>query len=254
MSKPRRTCLFCGRAGTGKEHILPQWIGRSYTQDPPPGVDIALVHETFKPDGTMFGRRKKSKRTAFVTLAFCETCNNTWMSALDNQVRPLLRPMMFSRQPLTLTVDDQRLLTVWATKLALGFLTLEPEESQWARPEQFRELYDTRAPLVGSQMWIGAREQWHPAMYRAHSTALRGRADDEIDGFGVVLSVGYAVFWVLVPYEAGGHLRLFSDSAMAAKPIWPGLGRPVVWPPALPIAGVDLTGLPQRLLQRAQLT
>ncbi len=251
MSKPARTCLFCGRRGTSKEHILSQWIGKSFTQSVASGIDVELAHETFAPDGTLV-RRKNSKRTAFVALSFCEECNNTWMGRLDDQVKPILLPMMFARPRLALTVPDQRLLTLWLTKVALGFQTLEPDESTWARPEHFRALYETSAPLTGSQAWIGAREHWYPAMYRGHSTALRGQ-DGAVDGFGVVLSVGFVVFWLLVPYTPSRQLHLYGDSAMAAKPIWPGLGRDIVWPPARTIAGVDLTGLPHRLLESSRL-
>jgi hypothetical protein len=243
--------LFCQRPGTSREHILARWIGASLSDNPPPGATVQLTHETFGPDGNLIAR-KSAKRTAFYTRAFCTTCNNTWMSRLDELVKPMLLEMMFARLPVTLTLDEQRVLTLWATKVALGFQTQEPPASRWARPKQYHDFYETQSPLAGSQVWIAARQQWHPAMYRGHSTAL-GDGTIEVDGFGVILSVGFAVFWILIPYQFRPLLRLFSDSAMLAKPIWPGRDRPVQWPPLLGIEGVDLTGLPTLLLRKSRM-
>lgn len=243
-------CRFCGQPGASKEHILGRWIGRTYTADPPPGLSFHLRHETVTPDGTL-KTTKTAKGTAFVTRAFCESCNTGWMARLEDRVKPVLGAMLLRRVPLTLSVDDQAVLALWATKTALASQTQEPHDSMWARAEDFRGLYDKQAPLPGSQVWIGAREQWHPAMYRGHSTALHGSED--LDGFGAVVSVRFAVMWVLVPSRPRPPLRLFGPSAMAMKPIWPGLGRTVVWPPVTAIDGTDLTDLPRSLLVNSRL-
>lgn len=257
MSRPQHHCLFCGQAGTSREHVLAAWIGRSLAAISAPGlsqpgVAIQFAHESTAPDGTP-RKTKRSKTTAYFTRAFCRGCNGGWMSRLEHAVRPLLEPMLHGRPPMTLSVDDQRTLAFWATKTAFAFLTQEGEETKWARPEDFTALYAAQGPLPHSQAWLGAREIGHAGWYRAHSVRLPGGIDDGIDGFGAVLTVGFAAFWILVPYRELGRLRLVSEAAMAMKPIWPGLGRQIAWPPARTIVPTNLTGLPEQLLASSRL-
>lgn len=253
VSRSQRHCLFCGHPRTSREHILARWIGRSLTGLVPPGLTIQFAHESAEPDGTP-RRTKRAKGTAYFTRAFCrDECNGGWMSRLEDAVKPVLEPMLHGRLPTTLSVADQQLLAFWATKTAFAFQTQEGRETTWARPEDFRALYAEQGPLAESQVWLGAREVGHAAFYRGHSVRLGDSDRAAVDGFGVVLTVGFAVFWVLVPYLPGVGLRLTGEAAMATKPIWPGLGRPVVWPPAHTIVPLDLTGLPARFAASSRL-
>lgn len=232
--------------------MLARWIGRAWGE-PPPGITVQFAHESFSPSGQ--ARPTKTARApAYFTRAFCQTCNNGWMSRLEDQIRPVLEPMLRGLpRRTTLSLEDQRLLAFWATKTALAFQTMEDDETTWARPEDFATLFGSRVrsrtPRSG---WVLAKSAM-PLGYRSHNTCLSDTPDGEIDGFGVVLSVGFAVFWVLVPYEPRAQLRLFGEAGMATKPIHPCLGRSVVWPPPRTIVPIDLTGLPERLIQSSRL-
>lgn len=253
MGQTQRQCIFCGHAGTNREHIIADWIGRSLAGLALPGITIQFAHESTAPDGSP-RRPKTARTTAYFTRAFCrENCNGGWMSRLEDAVKPILGPMLHGRPRTMLSVDAQRLLALWATKTAFAFQTQEGAETTWARPEDFEALYADQAPLPGSQVWLGARETGHAAWYRSHSLRLPDGDEDQVDGFGVVLSVGFAVFWVVVPYDPTVQLRLVGEAAMATKPIWPGLGRAVTWPPPRTIVPLHLTALPQRFVSSSRL-
>jgi hypothetical protein len=218
MTQQGRHCLFCHRTGTSREHILADWIGRSLTGPPLPGITIRFTHESTMPDGTPL-RAKSAASTAYYTRAFCRECNGGWMSRLEDAVKPILEPMLHGRPWTTLSVEDQRLLAFWATKTAFAFQTQEGAETTWARPQQFEALYAEQGPLPGSQVWLGAREQFHAAWYRSHSLRLPGAPEDQVDGFGAALSLGFAVFWLIVPDNPNVQVRLVSEAAMMMKPI-----------------------------------
>jgi hypothetical protein len=220
---------------------------------PAPGITIQFAHESTEPDGTP-RRPKRAQTTAYFTRAFCrDNCNGGWMSRLEEAVKPILEPMLHGKPWTTLSVDDQRLLAFWATKTAFAFQTQEGASTMWARPEHFEALYAEQGPLPDSQVWLGARERGHAGWYRAHTLRLPGSDEHDVDGFGVVLTVGFAVFWVVVPFTPSVKLRLVSEAAMATKPIWPGLGRSVAWPPAQSIVPINLTELPQRFVRSSRL-
>jgi hypothetical protein len=48
----------------------------------------------------------------------CADCNNGWMSELEDEVKPVLTPLLKNHRT-TLTRDDQILLATWATKTGL---------------------------------------------------------------------------------------------------------------------------------------
>jgi len=133
---PRR-CLFCGRPGTSRKHILAAWIGRSLAGPPQPGITIQFKHESTAPDGTP-RKPKTAKGTAYFTRAFCRKCNGGWMSQLEDAVRPVLEPMLHGRVPVTLSVAEQRTLAFWATKTGFAFLTQEAAETSCWAPRHAR--------------------------------------------------------------------------------------------------------------------
>jgi hypothetical protein len=54
----------------------------------------------------------------FTTRMVCGTCNNGWMADLESEAIPVLSPM-FDGGHVQLSEDQQRLLSVWITKMAL---------------------------------------------------------------------------------------------------------------------------------------
>ena len=201
----------------------------------------------------MLPRRKICKLPAWFTRAFCRACNGGWMAQLEEATRPVLGPMIRSRPTTLLGEREQRLLTLWATKTALAFQTMELTSTQWALPEDFATLHARSEPPPGSQVWLGAREQFYPAWYRAHSLSRDRSAIDVVDGYSVVLTVGFAVFFLIVSRDPQVQVRLRGEGALAMAPIWPRRREHVRWPPARLLAPIDLTRLPHRLLRDAAL-
>jgi hypothetical protein len=55
----------------------------------------------------------------------CHTCNNTWMSQLEDRNIPSLRPML-QNQPTMIDPGRQRLLTEWGVKTAMVQDSIKP--------------------------------------------------------------------------------------------------------------------------------
>ena len=232
MSKPPNRCRFCGGEGSSKEHSFAQWIGRAMTPPLDPNMSVVFHHRSENPEAGIDLHERQAKGAAFVTRAFCVACNTGWMSQLEDQVQRILEPMIHGQRR-NLSVDDQRVLAMWAIKTVLAFQTMEEPVTTFATPKDYRELYERQAPLERAQVWIAADPRDESCWYRAHNARLPGTSEPEVDGFGATLLVGRVVFYILVGRERSFDLRLRGDAARAMRNIWPGRGHGMCWPSPL---------------------
>ena len=222
-------CLYCGTNGVTKEHVLAR-------------VDAVIRHEYAHPELGIVRKPKRAKTMAYKARKFCGGCNSGWMNEADQAVRPILEGFAANRA-MTLSPCEQERLALWTTKTLLGFLSIEPEEYRFAPPEQYRELHRTRAPLAGSQVWVGGNAHGHIAWQRAHSLVFRD-LEDNTHGFGASLSFGYGVLHFMYHGSEEWLLRLRYDAHRALRQVWP--TQPAVdWPPRLLMQPHDLTPLPR---------
>ena len=115
-------CIFCA-GGRSNEHIIAQWLIRDAELDKHPlkigfgaaqGGRYELVDDDLK-------IRK------FLTTSVCETCNNGWMSRLENTAKQALTPLLqpnwpvLDIEPLEALLPFCRDLTLWMLKTAVTF-------------------------------------------------------------------------------------------------------------------------------------
>ncbi|MFE5586274.1 hypothetical protein [Kitasatospora sp. NPDC056531] len=111
-SAPRR-CFFCaveGRTLT-EEHVFPNWLRKR-------GINGVGTREFVSPDGsTRLQTGGPFNKTAKIV---CGICNNGWMSALENEAKPLLETLFSATDASQVTLDDsaQLCLAKWAFKTA----------------------------------------------------------------------------------------------------------------------------------------
>ena len=99
-------CIFCTNPANSKEDMFPQWILRRVKTGEP------MVHR--KPN-----RPVKISQSSKVRLkCVCATCNNGWMSALEQKCIPLIGALL---EDIELWRDEeyQNLLSRWAVKTAM---------------------------------------------------------------------------------------------------------------------------------------
>lgn len=186
-------------------------------------------------------RVKRAKSLAYTARKFCAECNNGWMNELDQRVRPILEAFAKNR-PVVLEPADQADLGLWTTKTLLAFLSIEPEEYRFARLELYRDIYRTRAPLKGSQIWVGANEHGHIGWQRSHSLTFQALPEQQ-DGFGASMSFGYGVLQFMFHGSEDLALYLRNEPLHALRPIWP-THKSFGWPPRVRLRPHDLTPLP----------
>lgn len=227
----RPRCAFCDAEGVTEEHV---WA-RSFTKLFE-GHGVVRHHYTH-PDRSRKPKVIRADAFAFKSRKFCGTCNSGWMREADDAVRSTLAAFA-TNTPTKLGPEAQEHLAFWATKIAL-VLQSRPGELQVATPERYHEFFNTRKPLVGSQVWLGANTHGDMAGALGHSLRLPEGFIDA-GGFGVSHSFGYAVMHLIYHGSSTRRLHLHNDPHRWLKPVWP-MQPHVSWPPQSRIPGKDLS-------------
>lgn len=130
FSKPEG-CIFCGNTPLTGEHIFANWM-RQYLDPSATRTNHSVFKYRAHSDGTNelvevgpgVADRAGDHRSRKLHIV-CGPCNNGWMSRMQEEVKPILVPMLqgnWSR----LSNDDQEKLGAWATMTAYVWEAAEP--------------------------------------------------------------------------------------------------------------------------------
>lgn len=247
MAPRGRTCVFCRRSASSREHLLPQWLQGVLPADEPGvhSLEIGMVD----PSKREWMRRPFREKTRIV----CERCNNGWMSTLEMAAQPILTPAIQGTRCL-LTADQQRIAATWAFKTCLVY-----QASQAERPiapaSHFFDLRRFKRPPRQVSIWMGShyRARQDPANsgYIQRPLALEEPpADPSLDGlmgYLCFLAVGGVSFVVVGHrYRSPAEISYEGFLAKALDQIWPHPSGVLLWPPYLMMDGDFLNTITDR--------
>jgi hypothetical protein len=206
------SCPFCGPDDSDMtdEDIYPMWLLRDLHRR---GVRRLDGHPT--------------RRLVGPTTPVCATCNNTWMSVIENDTKDLLLSLIDHTRGVR--PEEQLQLATWATMKAILFERLLPTKSV---PRAFSEdLRISRRPPPGVSVWIGAYSG-PGGRLQAILWPIYAEDDDTIQALCVTFTGVSLVFQVLIAFDYGtlSPLETFHDSV---KMIYPNPMPTFAWPPGL---------------------
>jgi hypothetical protein len=108
-------CIFCGDQEIGEEHIIADWVLRAFVRSRKPDKSLA---GTFTAPGQLKVEAAKPVQTAAVT---CKSCNNDWLSLIDNNAARVLKPLIRGESEVELDTAGQGAFAAWIYKCALIF-------------------------------------------------------------------------------------------------------------------------------------
>lgn len=110
-------CIFCDNPLTGvraREHAVPQWLMEHLDMREDP-LYLAAAQSA---DDVVVESRQHAAGD-FVKGRVCEDCNNGWMSALETEAMPILKPLIDGKVSVLSISDAERtIIAKWATKTA----------------------------------------------------------------------------------------------------------------------------------------
>ncbi len=163
-------CVICGATGEpSTEHVIARWIRKALMIDAP--VSEYRESEHVRTDETL----------AIVLHGVCVACNKGWLNYLEQQVRPVLEPLILRAAPGTsrmLDPADQAILATWAVKTSL-LLTLgkfRQRAGGWIPAdnlEWLRQHYGSGLPPPGAHVWLGGLRPIDKSAHRTLSASTQ---------------------------------------------------------------------------------
>lgn len=146
-----RTCTFCGGVGITKEHIWPKW-SQSYLSEKRP---VPHVQQTVQ-DGRDDEERTWLQRSLDMKVGtVCGSCNNGWMSNLENTVKPFFIGA-FEGRGRELHRALQRDLAAWGLKTTMMVEHQQKPARYVIPPSEYAHLYKRREPSLNVLVWMTA--------------------------------------------------------------------------------------------------
>jgi hypothetical protein len=155
MAKPQRKCIFCEGANLSREHLWPQWASKYLPQF----SKNSHQEKTYIYNSSInFHEPKNYQKTngRLWTKKFkvvCKTCNETWMSQIEEKAKPILTPLI-TGEIYTITKDDCLTISQWIT---LKIMVAENNKNN--SPSEIVTTQSQRSALKNSQkipdnLWV----------------------------------------------------------------------------------------------------
>ena len=235
--KPARQCPFCpNTADITGEHIWSDWINRIV----PTGRFRFTVDSHTERPRTYFATQLNSKLAVV-----CGTCNNGWMSDLENEhAKPAMAELIISDK--TLLLDPERLKSIanFAFKSAvIADHVRAPDPTLGAHSPFFstQARYAFRESLAipaNVQMWLAASEKSRYGIFRAIYYPAPAKAVPAFESYALTFGVGFLLFQIVASRSLGAAAGAFGFDVTQGEgwdkfsvPFWPSDGRPIHWPP-----------------------
>lgn len=214
--KQSRPCIFCGGAGLTKEHLFADWLTELFPHAEKDRRTFGTTTEW--PNFTLTAENGHSG--AKKVREVCNTCNNGWMSRIDERAKPIAVEMIQAK-PITVAPEDQKTLATWLTKVAMVGDNVEREGSRISQ-EHRNYLRERNEPPPTWQVWVTSYGGWrwhHLRMEQLRSPfGLPNRPKtyftSSVVGMGTMLAV-------VVGHGADGIKLEIGESGKQLQQIWP---------------------------------
>lgn len=248
--KQPRWCAFCAGGNLSKEHIWPSWAAEHLPDAP---VRSEMVRLQRGPRTTTDNLSRPGSLKHKKLRVVCETCNNGWMSVLENDTKRIVLPMM-TGQSLFLDASAQKLLARWIALKVIIIEQARPEDAVITAPERvaFME-HQTMPEGLSIELAYCGKPPWDTAM--AHHSAIlfpklppdvasvpRDRKNIQTTTFGIGKLVAHCIA------RSSDAINLF-EMVTFSKPLltlWPLTGAALIWPPK-PFEVVEVDRVASRL-------
>ena len=147
-------CILCNEESGNKEHFWPAWVHR-YIKENKIELGGLRVQRGNEPETITDDLERKINTV-------CHTCNNTWMSRVEDKNRPRFL-YMIKNDPLSIDPGGMKIITEWAVLRAIMLDSEKPSiglKNFYTREERvaMRERLEIPAP---TRVWFGALDEFH---------------------------------------------------------------------------------------------
>ena len=232
-------CGFCPQiANITGEHLWADWFGREL------GIKDFMISRREPDGGSKYWRKKELNEKTNVV---CKTCNNGWMSDLENAAKAVISDMVFRCSPTVLQPRDLEVIAAHTLKSAIvADLTHDNRPPYFSLFERRRFAQGLTIP-EGVQMWFGSLAKprgLFKGYYFRTKPGVSGGFELNVFTYGL----GYLVVQVVASrWRKKAHRRHADSPTLKQNPVWdpvsipfwPRDGKPISWPPTAHLSDED---------------
>lgn len=228
----KRLCIFCGNRANSHEHVWPTWLARIIEKLP--GENKTLFNIRTNQHGKR--SRWQSNKPEIVTRNVCKVgCNEGWMSDLEKDVAPILRPMISGKEQ-TLEGKQQATIAIWLLKTAMVLDSMSSESDFYERSERFH-FRKTFVPPGYLSFYLGLYSGSHWSGFTQYRILRDDQFPPQFRSYILTMSFGPLVLQVcntksLTPASAVEY-RNVKGVWSTVELVYPFL-NPIQWPPLGP--------------------
>lgn len=230
MKKPkqeRKQCLFCENYANSKEDTFPLWL-----------LEVIGKQDDMVKAVRGLPTRIQKGSAALRIRTVCETCNNGWMSRLEQDTIPILRPLLLDLS-IPLPSEQQTVLAAWVMKTGMVLDSIYTHTHFYQKNER-TDLRENSVVPSATVIWIG-RFFGNGKHAGLSDFSMDCAPDTKVaNGCVITLIFGRVVFQILsvrprpdykerqlhAPFRRGRWNELLTQ-------IWPNTQDRITWPPAL---------------------
>lgn len=166
-----KKCIFCQGYGMSKEHLWPDWLSSYFNKT----SNDKHVSELYSSEGKSPSilQRRNERPGNLITKKFrvvCETCNNGWMSQLEEKVKPTLLGIIENKS-VTLTEQNLSILSRWLVMKVM--VAEQSEEGTQVTPEvERKKFYENEKIPNYFRVYIARQKTTHESAYLRQSATL----------------------------------------------------------------------------------
>jgi len=198
-------CVFCGATGAtvkiSNEHTFSNWINDVLSPTvvgPGLSCERVILHGPRAGTSNVWPVKKVASHTVGVV---CKPCNESWMSTLDSQVRPLIEPMILGHNA-SLTPAQQITVATWASLKAAVFEYIWGEQPVMTAADRVVVMTQNRPPATVRVRLAALESRGRPLQALARGYVQAGSGDL---AYCLTMSIGCLVAQVFGARGAGGH-------------------------------------------------
>jgi hypothetical protein len=166
-----KKCIFCQGNGMSKEHIWPDWLS-SHFNNTSSDKHISEFYSSAAKSLPIL-QRKVERSGNLITKKIrvvCKTCNNGWMSRLEEKVKPTLLNII-ENKPVTLAEQSLSILARWIIMKVM--VAEQSEENTQVTPEFDRKRFCKSGEIPNYfRVYIARQKTTHQSAYLRHSATL----------------------------------------------------------------------------------
>lgn len=238
-----RQCIFCNEyTRMSREHIWPAWFGRMLLKTGKEKHMFGSVTEQNFDQISDDTFERAGHLTSIKLRVVCENCNNTWMSVLEAEVKPLLVDLVNTNQ-IVLDADKQELLSRWIVLKVITGEHANKKQDIHVTPIVERLRFRSNAEIPPYYwVYIGQQVSDHESAWARQSWTMAFSIDGpkpKLDGLTRNCQTVSFLFGPLMAFVLTVRLDEFDVNNFfqfgPLDQIWPITNENISWPPKRPL-------------------